>query len=61
MGAGSLGTILGALLTSKGIQVDMVDVWDEHVKALNENGATVTGPLQLTLKISHLDRKIIAT
>lgn len=50
MGAGSLGTILGALLTSKGIQVDMVDVWDEHVKALNEKGATITGKINQTVK-----------
>lgn len=50
MGAGSLGTILGALLTSKGIKVDLVDVWDEHVKALNENSATVTGKINLTVK-----------
>lgn len=50
MGAGSLGTILGALLTKNGVEVDMIDVWEEHIKVLNEHGATITGKMDLNVK-----------
>mgnify|MGYP001021490921 CR=1 FL=1 len=43
MGAGSLGTILGAYLAKAGKDVTLVDAYEEHVKALNEKGATVVG------------------
>jgi 2-dehydropantoate 2-reductase len=33
-GAGSLGTILGALLTKNGYDIDLIDVNEAHVKAL---------------------------
>ena len=40
MGAGSLGTILGAYL-NKSRPVDLIDVNKEHVDAINKNGAKV--------------------
>lgn len=43
MGAGSLGTILGAYLARAGKDVTLVDAYEEHVKALNANGAHVVG------------------
>lgn len=43
MGAGSLGTILGAYLTKAGYDVTMVDAYKEHVDALNKNGAHIVG------------------
>ena len=43
MGAGSLGTILGAYLNKAGIKVDLIDAYKAHVDALNEKGAHVTG------------------
>lgn len=51
MGAGSLGTVLGALLTKNGFEVDLIDTWLEHVRALNEKGATITGKMQLTVPV----------
>lgn len=43
MGAGSLGTIVGALLTKNGCAVDLIDANVAHVKALNMHGAKIIG------------------
>lgn len=51
MGAGSLGTILGAYLTRGGVNVDLIDVYQAHVDALNEQGATVMGTVELNVKV----------
>lgn len=53
-GAGSLGTILGALLTKNGYDIDLIDVNEAHVKVLNEKGATVTGLLELNQPVKAL-------
>lgn len=47
LGAGSLGTIMGAVVSKNGGDVVLVDSYKEHVDALNEKGATVTGYLDL--------------
>ncbi len=46
VGAGSLGTVEGALLTRAGLDVSMVDANEEHVAALNDKGAHVTGEME---------------
>jgi len=51
LGAGSLGTIAGALITKNGGDVLLVDANKAHVDALNKNGATVTGTMQLTVPV----------
>jgi 2-dehydropantoate 2-reductase len=43
MGAGSMGTMLGARLTAAGFAVELADVNREHVEALNARGASVVG------------------
>jgi len=45
MGAGSLGTIIGALLARAGQEVDLIDSNEAHVNALNKNGARVVGKM----------------
>lgn len=47
LGAGSLGTIMGAVVSKNGGDVVLVDSYKAHVDALNEKGATVTGYLDL--------------
>jgi 2-dehydropantoate 2-reductase len=42
-GAGSLGTIMGAIASSKGAECILIDANKAHVDELNKNGATVTG------------------
>jgi 2-dehydropantoate 2-reductase len=46
-GVGSLGTILGALMTSKGKEVELIDANKEIVYTLNTQGATITGFMDL--------------
>lgn len=40
-GAGAMGTVLGALLTRAGKQIDLITRNEEHVKALKANGARI--------------------
>ncbi len=54
MGAGSIGTILGAMLTKGGVHVDLIDSYKAHVDALNEKGATVTGSIELNVPVSAM-------
>lgn len=51
-GIGSLGTIIGALLTEKGCQVDLIDSYKENVEALQRNGATVTGFMDFNVAVN---------
>lgn len=51
MGAGSLGTILGAYITKAGYDITLVDAYAEHVKALNETGAHVVGTVDFTVPV----------
>ena len=47
-GAGSLGTILGAYITRKGGQIELINRNKAHIAALRSKGATVTGTVQFT-------------
>ena len=38
LGAGAMGCLFGGLLAEKGLQVTLIDVWQEHVDAINKNG-----------------------
>jgi 2-dehydropantoate 2-reductase len=54
MGAGSLGTIIGALCAKQGNELILIDTNHDHVKALNNRGATVTGELELNAKVQAI-------
>ena len=41
IGSGAMGCLFGGLLTEAGQEVQLLDVWPEHVKALNENGLSI--------------------
>jgi len=47
LGAGSLGTIMGAVISKNGGDVILIDNNVAHVDALNNSGATVTGYMDL--------------
>jgi len=53
-GAGSLGTIIGALLSKAGKDVDLIDVNIAHVNALNEKGARIVGHMELTQPVKAI-------
>jgi len=42
IGSGAMGCLFGGLLTEAGHQVWLLDVWPEHVKALNDNGLSIS-------------------
>lgn len=54
MGAGSLGTIIGALLTKNGYSVDLIDANAQHVEALNNSGAKIIGLMDLVQPVRAL-------
>lgn len=47
IGAGSLGTIMAAVVSAKGGECVLIDTNQAHVDSLNENGATITGKMEL--------------
>ena len=53
-GAGSLGTVLGAYITKNGGQIDLINRNKAHVAALRQNGARITGTIELTVPVTAL-------
>ena len=51
-GAGSLGTILGAWITREGEKIDLVNRNLAHVKALQSEGAHITGTVEFTQPVT---------
>ena len=54
MGSGSLGTIIGALISKGNDEVELIDVYEKHVQALNEHGATITGTVNETIPVKAI-------
>lgn len=57
MGAGSLGTIIAALVTKNGGNIQIIDANEAHVKALNEKGASVVGKMELNVPVKAITPK----
>ena len=53
-GAGSLGTVLGAYLSEKGRQVDLINRNKAHIAALKERGAHITGRIEKRVPVTAL-------
>ena len=53
-GAGSMGTVLGAFMSKAGVPVDLINRNEEHVRALREKGARITGTVDMTVPVSAL-------
>ena len=43
LGAGAMGCLFGGLLAEKGLKVSLIDVWKEHIDAINKNGLKMDG------------------
>ena len=43
LGAGAMGCLFGGLLAEKGLKVTLIDVWNEHIDAINKNGLKIDG------------------
>ena len=50
-GAGSLGTVLGAFITKNGGKIELINRNKAHTDALNKNGATIKGTIDLNVKV----------
>ena len=44
IGTGAMGSIYAARLSNAGHSVCAIDVWNDHVEAMNVNGLTIDGP-----------------
>ena len=53
-GAGSLGTVLGAYITKNGGKIDLINRNKAHVDALNNNGARITGSVEMTVPVTAM-------
>ncbi|MDE6613432.1 MAG: 2-dehydropantoate 2-reductase, partial [Clostridia bacterium] len=53
-GAGATGTVLGALITKRGKEIDLITRNKEHVAALNGYGAHITGKVNLRVTVNAL-------
>ena len=42
-GCGAMGTVLGAYLSRAGLDIELIDVYEEHVNKLNSDGAKLIG------------------
>ncbi|HTE85478.1 MAG TPA: 2-dehydropantoate 2-reductase N-terminal domain-containing protein, partial [Dehalococcoidia bacterium] len=57
MGAGAIGSYIGAFLTREGHDVTLIDPWPEHVEAMKANGLHVSGSqgnFKAPVKAMHL-------
>ncbi|MGM0859618.1 MAG: ketopantoate reductase family protein [Bacillota bacterium] len=54
LGAGSLGTIVGAYLAAGGMEVELIDTYQAHVDALNHKGAKVIGTTDFQAKVKAI-------
>ena len=43
VGAGAMGSLFGGLLAEGGLDVRLVNIWQEHVDAINANGLKMVG------------------
>ena len=43
LGAGAMGCLFGGLMAEKGLDVVLIDVWKDHVDAINKNGLKMDG------------------
>ena len=43
LGAGAMGCLFGGLLAEKGLNVTLIDVWQEHVDEINKKGLKMMG------------------
>lgn len=53
-GAGAMGTVLGAYISRAGYDIDLINRNKEHVAALKERGATITGTTHFTQKVNAI-------
>ena len=54
LGCGAMGMILGAYLTKSGLEIQLIDAYTDHVKALNEKGARLIRCANFTVPVKAI-------
>lgn len=54
LGCGAMGTVLGAYMTKNGCNVELIDSYEAHVQALNEQGAHIVGTVDFTVPVKAI-------
>jgi len=54
VGSGAMGSLFGGMLAEAGEEVTLVDIWEEHVRAINERGLDKAGRGRLCGPRPHL-------
>lgn len=54
IGAGAMGTVIGALLTEGGCNVELIDTYKEHVEAMNKDGIHIIGKIDRHIKVKAI-------
>jgi 2-dehydropantoate 2-reductase len=55
IGAGSIGTIVGGLISRGGGDIVLVDSFTDNVKVLNKNGAVITGTIEERIPVKAIN------
>ena len=62
LGSGAMGSLFGGLLAEGGLQVVIIDIWQDHIEAINRDGLTIVGfrgdrtiPIQATSDAQLID------
>lgn len=68
LGAGAMGSLFGGILKEGGLNVTLVDIWKEHVEAINRSGLRMVGyggdrsiPIQATTDVASVGRADIVS
>ncbi len=54
LGAGAMGTVMGAYMAQKGLEVELIDNYAAHVEAMREKGAQVVGCANFTVPVKAI-------
>lgn len=54
LGAGAMGTIIGALITEGGYEIELVDNYKEHIEALQSKGAQIIGGIEKVIPVKAI-------
>lgn len=51
LGCGAMGTVIGAYISQAGVSVEMIDNYQAHVDAMNQEGAHIIGTVDKVIPV----------
>ena len=54
LGCGAMGTVIGAYLSQAGVSVEMIDNYQAHVDAMNQEGAHIIGTVDKVIPVKAI-------